>query len=547
MKHTRWVVLIFIGILLVSSILPQSMAQKKDRLIDKILIRFFKYTYSNRLIPGFVFNPFITPWKIFRLVTPDLFTATPSTVDIEYLNQTEIIIGVKDPETGGYQRADEKPIQPLFPSEYFTFKLEIPEEIPKDALVYTFDPPMIKRGEKTELKTKLTIISNIPKNVTLAKNLVFRVNVTKWQVASNLWLPPKESRGLILGTLRTGRVGYIRITWLLAASKMFGTGFGWLSGKLLIAQTTYIDIMVKINRFHLAKITPPPPIEIRPNQLVSIPIEIQNLGSHVDSFNFEVNTTADTGIKVSAPPTITLAPGEIGHTSIEVASSLRFHNPGTVQSINIKAYSVYQPEKTFNSTIILTTRGIYISETSWVYLIVFWTIILVGVAIFFYRVRRKLEKICKKPEKPWDLPEEKKHLEKLKKENKEKYIKTLQMMREEYISALLWYRSYQKAMIKKIYKKKISPELSRRIFSRFNSMYKQVFKKKEKEPVVKTKKKERKIPSKIVELKKQPLEVIKTLADKVKKKAERNEKERIVLRIQREQQKQQKKIRKNLI
>jgi len=47
-----------------------------------------------------------------------------------------------------------------------------------------------------------------------------------------------------------------------------------------------------------------------------------------------------------------------------------------------------------------------------------------------------------KPDKPWNLPEERKYLEKLKEKDKEEYNNVLKMMRDEYKSALLWYKSY---------------------------------------------------------------------------------------------------------
>jgi len=63
------------------------------------------------------------------------------------------------------------------------------------------------------------------------------------------------------------------------------------------------DILIKVEKNHFAEIIPPTPIEIKPYELKSIPVTVRNLGSHVDTFNFRVNTDAE-GMIVSIIRTI---------------------------------------------------------------------------------------------------------------------------------------------------------------------------------------------------------------------------------------------------
>ncbi|EMR73817.1 hypothetical protein MBGDN05_00293 [Thermoplasmatales archaeon SCGC AB-539-N05] len=137
----------------------------------------------------------LAPWKAFRLTEPIFFAANPATVDITYLNETGIVIGAIDSETGDYQLTDKIPPHPLFPERWFTFKLDL-KDMPEDAWTYTFDPPLLIMGEEGEIKTKLRIASNIPQNLTVSQDLLFRVNVSNYKTGGNLYLPPKGQRGL---------------------------------------------------------------------------------------------------------------------------------------------------------------------------------------------------------------------------------------------------------------------------------------------------------------------------------------------------------------
>jgi len=328
--------------------------------------------------------------------------------------------------------------------------------------------------------------------------------------------------------LKYGRTdGTLGIIWTFN-SLLPPNPFGRLySGKRLIDYIAYVDIIVKLDRFHLIDMQPTQNLEIGPDQLISVPIEIKNLGSHIDTFNFRVNTGTDSALTISPPPAITLEPNEVGYTTIGVASPRIFNDPGTARNINIEAYSIYEPEKTFNNTAAVITRGLYVSEVGWYYGVFIVPIILLGIAFILYRQRRKTKKLIKKPEKPWTLPEEQKYLEKLKNKDKKEYENVRLMMEDEYKSALLWYKNYRKYLLKKEIKS--SPGLK--------TLFKKSEKKQKKKPEYNFAKLFEKSEKKIEKPKKVEPEIIETKAEE-----DQLEKEQVLLRIKREQEKQKKKL-----
>jgi hypothetical protein len=323
----------------------------------------------------------------------------------------------------------------LFPAQDYEFSLEFPDYLPEDAFIPHFDPQNLAVWQEGELKTTLIIYSNIPKDMELPENVNLRVNITKYLTAGNVYLPPRGNRGLN------------SIIWFInsiSGSNPFGRLY---SGKRTPEPPVYVDIIVKLNRFHLANIKPTSNVEIGPDELISIPIEIENLGSHIDCFNFKINS--DSELIISPPTAITLGPNEIGHASIGVASPHIFNDPGTSHLINIEAYSIYDTNSVFTNTVTVISRGIYISEIVAIYSAIFITIVVLFIAILLLRRRRILSERCKKPEKPWSIPEEKKYLENLKEKDKQEYKKVRYMMQDEYKSALLWYNSYRKSIDEK--------------------------------------------------------------------------------------------------
>lgn len=542
MRHKKFVALLLVGIFLLS-ILPQVPAEPTEResLIYKFLSKFDRlfswfFVWSTKKpglittfrhpgqISGILLSDQMIGWKPFRLTTPPLFTANPSSIDIRYLNNTEIIISSEN-----YKK------QLVAQKEVFTFDLEFPENISEDIWFYTFDPPVIYPSEEgeTNITTKLNITTKIPIDQTIIpKDLTFRVKATRHITFGNLFIIPPGTHWLF-GEQRQ----YMYVSWALIAA-LAGWGFR-LSGKTE-ENTVSLDIMVKENRYHLAQIVAPEKVEIGPNKLISIPLEVINLGSHVDCFNFRAST--DSKLLISPPPPITLQPNEVGHTSIGVASLRLFNDPGSARSINIEAYSIYEPETVFNNTATVITRGVYVSEVISFYFTMFMGVVVLFVAFIFYRRRRILKKICKKPEKPWTIPEEKKHLKELKKKDKNKFEKIRLMMEDEYKSAMLWYYDYSYYLIrqKKKGKKPIFKFKKKKEIKQKKEKIKTIDKEKQKESIgsiltsffKKTEKKKPKQPKK----EKKPL--------KIEEKVEKDQriKEKVLLKILREQKKQKRKL-----
>lgn len=502
-----------------------------------------------------------------RFNEPQTFLAEPNIIDIKYLDQTEITIGAINKTSGEFILLnDEMYGDPLFPSQDYEFSLEIPEYLPDDAFVAHFQPQTLAAGpdEEGEVKTKLLITSNIPRNTALPENIHLRVNITKYMTAGNLYLPRASGEGILGGKIldRIPIIGFLKqgnfpIMWIIqAVTPLFQPPFGILySGKRLPESPMYLDIIVKLNRYHLAEITPPGPyINMKPDELQTIPIKIKNLGSHIDCFNFRINYNSDSELIISPPSAITLGPNEVGYTSIGVASPHAFNDPGTAHRINVQAYSIYDPDESFNNTVTVITRGIYISEMITIYSAIFLTLVLIVVAFLFYRRKRFLAKKCKKPEKPWNISNEKKYLENLKKKDKKAYNEALKMMEEEYRSALMWYKDYRKYILKKTIEKNNLSKRSKNLIDRTLPSSKKTEKSKKQIKKQKAKKKKgrfsteffkksEKKEEKPIKKEEEP-ERIKTEEQYIQQKfkEDQRKKEKALLRIKREQEKQRRKI-----
>ena len=140
--------------------------------------------------------------------------------------------------------------------------------------------------------------------------------------------------------------------------------------------------------------------------------------------------------------------------------------------------------------------------------------------------RKKLARICKKPEKPWKNYNERGYLEGLIKEkNAKEYKRTLKMMKEEYTSALMWYKSYRNFLVKERWKQGKLKKLLSDISYRDSNVSKKI----EQKQVVQTGAKEQKIKPKKIRTK--PKEITRD-----------DRREKTIQKIRRQQQKQKKKL-----
>jgi hypothetical protein len=155
------------------------------------------------------------------------------------------------------------------------------------------------------------------------------------------------------------------------------------------------------------------------------------------------------------------------------------------------------------------------------------------IAFILHRRRLRTSKYISKPDKPWEIPEEKAYLDKLVKEDKDKYNKVLKMMEDEYKSSLLWYNDYVKTLTqpKLTKQKKVKKEKPKK------EKIKPILTKKEKEAMVYKKPEEKPVEEPIIE-KSSYIE-----ADK-KEKAEDLRKQKLIAKIKKKEEKQKRKFKK---
>ena len=322
----------------------------------------------------------IKPILRFELVTAQ---AVPTSIEIDYLEQAEVYVGLYDLENEEFQRTENVPA--FYLANTISFEAEFPDGNLGGAWIVTFDPPVIDLKGGGEAKSKMTVTLNAPPDATYPiQDTVIKVKMIHTQGAGNLYFPPKGSE-------------YDPLLWFISAAILppkFGIRY---SGTVEINEHEAI-IAAKIKRFHALDIEAPSPRKIGPGELVSFPIKVQNLGNYLDSFNFKV-TSPHEQLKISAPSVITLQPGETGYTTLDVAASPTFYDVGTLYGIDIEVYSNYEPDTVLaESTAILSTQGIYISEMNGIYilLVVAILIILSGLFVLFRRKRRTTPKLLGK-------------------------------------------------------------------------------------------------------------------------------------------------------
>lgn len=362
---------------------------RNEKPSDKIFKLLFEILAGKKILP-----PYMAPFSYFLLMEPKPIKAYPNVINLEYLNQTEIIIGAKEGQDKWVSLINLSGTLNwgwFYQSLSFRFEFVPPEDSPPDAWIAYFEPKIITLQPSKEttdwkatpydsLKTKLTLKLNPSYNASYpTQDTVIKVKVIRREVIGNIITPPKYYIGFWSNPL-------IHLIWPLLSGPLF-QWINYRSYKGFIWEEEIfppVEILIKVKKNHFAEIIPPPPMEIHPNEVLSIPIAIKNLGSHTDTFNFKVNTT-DVNLRISPPSAITLNPGETKQTMLNVAAPPILWDVGTTRSITVEAYSIEEPDKVFSNAVILTSRGVYISEINVVYLIVFLLIIVTSVFFFLHR------------------------------------------------------------------------------------------------------------------------------------------------------------------
>jgi len=368
--------------------------------------------------------------------------ADPPVVEIGYNETVTTDIGIMNLTSGEFDTGD---IPPFLTERYLKFRVvDYPGNNSLSWRV-SFDPNTVIAGSGNPVKTKAKISLIAPPTGNNAiQSGIMRINVQDIWILGNLWWPKGNKPPFDTAIKKF-------LFWFLFAP-IYGYGFN--SGSVDIMNFD-VDILVKVKPYHAAKFDALPLIKLKPDEIASIPITIQNLGNYNDTYNFRINDKTSY-INLVEPPSITLSPGEAKKTYLAVSAPPKFFDTGTFHQIKIEAYSIYEPNVTVGyRTVNVETRGVFFSEIYTGGIVIILVIFLFIIYIFYLYKKHRLEKICVKPNKPWDIPEERQHLEKLKQKDKERYQKELEMMRQEYQSAILWYKYYiQDMMSKKLLRQK---------------------------------------------------------------------------------------------
>lgn len=226
---------------------------------------------------------------------------------------------------------------------------------------------------------------------------------------------------------------------------------------------SYFDIPVRSEKLNYIDIKPDIGTkEVRPDSMTTFQIDITNLGYFID--NFAAKVSSDKTVKgVLSEQSFVLQPGETRRVTLQILTADNIFDPGTTHTITINAYSLKNPEKQFTGQVQVITKGFYFSALTISAIGVTLCIILIFFLIIYYFIIRKYIHIGK-PDKPWNIPEERAYLEELKKTDKAEYERVLKMMDEEYQSAMLWYEDYCQAM--KQEQKSKPTEKGKRVFPR---------------------------------------------------------------------------------
>ncbi len=450
-----------------------------------------------------------------------------------------IELGMVNPSTGEFILWDRD--SKIFPIRYINFEvIEYPEGTDSSSWFIGYEPYTVVVEKGSLLKTNITISLTSPpiaSNVIQSGLLKFRISDTVGY--GDLWFPPKgSSQDKII----------LRFMWFLSAALILR--YGKFSGTVDV-EYKEISILVKVKPYHALKFDTIPLVNLRPDQLTSIPVTLENLGNYNDTYNFRI-VSDNKDIIISNPSSITLAPGEQKDIYLGISVPQSAFDYGTLHSVIIEAFSIYDPNVTIDQkTIYFETRGVYVSEISGIGILFLIIIIIIFIAIYLHKRRLFFEKYCTKPDKPWENQEEKKYLETL---NENEYKKIREMMEDEYKSALLWYKYYLQAIIKK----KQTEEREKKIKEKEEKIKEKTKKlelkkelKKEKivEPAKKEIKKEKIVETKIKETpkiqEKIPEEVMKKEEKSLKEieaEREKRRKEQIIQKIRRDQEQQRKKL-----
>ncbi len=206
---------------------------------------------------------------------------------------------------------------------------------------------------------------------------------------------------------------------------------------------SYLTLPVKASSLNFAFVNALEPTKkAAPRSIVYFPIQISNKGEYRGIYQFK--TEAQSGmVGLVSQQTLLLEPGETKVIQMGVRTPEAFYDLGTPRTINVIVTPLGSSSERFETSVIVITEGFYISPLVSIAIACILIIVLIIYFLFFFLRNKRERDIFGKPEKPWNIPEEKTHLQDLKQTNKEAYEQERKMMQDEYKSALLWYKDYR--------------------------------------------------------------------------------------------------------
>ena len=349
---------------------PEDNSSSRLRIVGRLL-KFFGKLYST-LVP--VIQMFLVA-----------VAADPAYIEIGYEETVSVDIGMINLKTGEFSIFDKEPGTTIFNDRFLNFEVaEFPGGNVDGSWHVEFHPETVLVNRGQILKTEALIsITSPPVSKNAIQSGILKIRIIDTWAFGNLWTPPKNSP--------INRFPY-RLSWFINAA--FLMGYGRMSGTV---DTTYkdLEILVKVKPYHEAKLEALSLVEMRPNEITSIPISIQNMGNYNDTFSFRV-VSENKNIIISEPVSITMAPGETKDTYIGVSALPSIFDYGTLNEINIEAFSINDANTTIASRkVLVETKGVFVPETIG---IIFFSLIAFLIFSIAYSSRKKKD-ISKRPQK----------------------------------------------------------------------------------------------------------------------------------------------------
>ena len=317
---------------------PEDTSSSNLRLTGKIL-KFFGRLYSS-LVP-------INQMFLVAVV------ADPAYVEIGYEETVSVDVGMMNLRTGDFELFNREPRETIFNDRFLNFEvIEFPGGNVDGSWHVEFNPETVFVSKGQYLKTEALIsLTSPPISKNAIQSGILKIRILDTWALGNLWTPPKNSP---LDKFPS------RFIWFTNAA--FLMGFGKYSGTVDTVHKD-LEILVKVKPYHEAELEVLPLVEMRPNEITSVPISIHNLGNYNDTFSFRV-VSENKNLIISEPVSITIAPGETKDTFIGVSALPSIFDQGTLHKIKIEAFSINDVNTTITSRdVYIETRGVFVPET----------------------------------------------------------------------------------------------------------------------------------------------------------------------------------------